>query len=615
MTILCLSSIDWDFIWQGHQEIMSRLGRQGHTVLFVENTGVRSPRLKDCGRIWSRLRNRWKGVAGFREVAPGVTAYAPLALPFPYFGPAIRFNAWIISRAIRRWLAAVGGDAPVAWTFLPTRLARAILREISPRVTVYYCIDNFLASSDEARRVEASEKALFREADLVFVTSRELQAKAQQSRPHAELFPFAVNFEAFEERRSRPAPEPADLAAIPRPRIGYLGGLHQWVDFSLLAETARALPEMQFVLIGPEQADLSPLRGIPNLHRLGAKAHALLPAYLGGLDVATIPYRLTDYTRNVYPTKLNEYFAMGLPIVATPLPEVEAYNREFGDLVEIGRDSGEFVKKIRLCLQTAGNRQGERIAAARANGWSARVEAMQELISQKISQSAPAPRSWQDSARRLARTGWKPLVTAGLLAAAGWFLVAHTPFVWWMAEPLRMASASDSADAILVLAGGVGESGEAGQGYEERVAQAIRLYHEGRAGRIVFSSGITRSFRETEVMQLLAASRGVPPDAMVQEKRGGGIRRSMITLGNLARQEGWRSVMIVTSPYNMKRALKTWEAINPSIRAFPAPPSQSDFYGYREGAPAWNRGASFPQARAVLDEWLKMVYYRLKGWI
>ena len=131
MTILCLSTIDWDFIWQGHQEIMSRLGKQGHTVLFVENTGVRSPRLKDCGRIWSRLRNRWKGVAGFREVAPGVTAYAPLALPFPYFGPAIRFNAWMISRAVRRWLAAVGGESPVAWTFLPTRLARYIPRWIA----------------------------------------------------------------------------------------------------------------------------------------------------------------------------------------------------------------------------------------------------------------------------------------------------------------------------------------------------------------------------------------------------------------------------------------------------------------------------------------------------
>jgi hypothetical protein len=42
-TILCLSSIDWDFNWQGHQEIMSRLADHGNRVLFVENTGVRVP--------------------------------------------------------------------------------------------------------------------------------------------------------------------------------------------------------------------------------------------------------------------------------------------------------------------------------------------------------------------------------------------------------------------------------------------------------------------------------------------------------------------------------------------------------------------------------------------
>lgn len=615
MTVLCLSSIDWDFIWQGHQEIMTRLGRQGHTVLFVENTGVRSPRLQDCGRIWSRLCNRWRGVAGFREVAPGVTAYAPLALPFPYFGPAIRFNAWMISRAVRRWLAAVGGDAPVAWTFLPTQLARAVLQEIEPKLTIYYCIDNFLASSEEARKVAESEEALFREADLVFVTSHELQSRAQRFRERAELFPFAVNFEAFEKFRKQPMAEPADLAKIPRPRIGYLGGLHQWVDFPLLAGVARALPEMQFVLIGPEQADLSSLHGIPNLHLLGAKPHALLPAYLGGLDVATIPYRLTDYTRNVYPTKLNEYFAMGLPIVATPLPEVEAYNREFRDLVAIAHDTGEFVEKIRLCLQKGQDFLEERIEAARANSWATRVEAMQRLISEKLSRAVPAPRSWQESARRLTRKGWKPLTVASLLLVAGWFLIAHTPITWWCAEPLRIPASPVRADAIVVLAGGVGESGEAGQGYEERVAHAIDLYREGRAPRMVFSSGITRTFRETEVMRLLAVSRGVPPEAILEEKKGGGIRRSVLFLGELAHAQGWNDILLVTSPYNMRRAKAAWEKANPDIPAYASPPEQSGFYFHQPPkAHGWT-GATWRQSRAILDEWLKIAYYRLQGWI
>ena len=53
--VLCISSIDWDFIWQGHQEIMSTLAAQGHRVLFLENTGVRSPKFRDLPRLRQRL--------------------------------------------------------------------------------------------------------------------------------------------------------------------------------------------------------------------------------------------------------------------------------------------------------------------------------------------------------------------------------------------------------------------------------------------------------------------------------------------------------------------------------------------------------------------------------
>ncbi|KKR79563.1 MAG: Glycosyltransferase, partial [Candidatus Nomurabacteria bacterium GW2011_GWA2_40_9] len=52
--IICFSSIDWDFIWQGHQQIMQTFANQGHRVLFIENTGVRSPGIKDISRIKKR---------------------------------------------------------------------------------------------------------------------------------------------------------------------------------------------------------------------------------------------------------------------------------------------------------------------------------------------------------------------------------------------------------------------------------------------------------------------------------------------------------------------------------------------------------------------------------
>src|SRR5947207_15672346 len=65
--IVCLSSIDWQFIWQGHQEIMSALAANGNRVLFVENTGVRSPSIRDLPRVRKRLLNWWRGTKGFRQ--------------------------------------------------------------------------------------------------------------------------------------------------------------------------------------------------------------------------------------------------------------------------------------------------------------------------------------------------------------------------------------------------------------------------------------------------------------------------------------------------------------------------------------------------------------------
>ena len=82
--IICISSIDWDFIWQGHQEIMSTLAAQGHRVLFVENTGVRTPGLRDLPRIKHRLMTWWSGTKGFRQVRERLFVYSPILLPFPF---------------------------------------------------------------------------------------------------------------------------------------------------------------------------------------------------------------------------------------------------------------------------------------------------------------------------------------------------------------------------------------------------------------------------------------------------------------------------------------------------------------------------------------------------
>src|SRR6267143_2774733 len=111
--ILCISSIDWDFIWQGHQEIMSTLAARGNRVLFLENTGVRPPRLSDIPRLRNRVRNWWRGTKGFREERQNLFVFSPMVLPFPYSRVAQLINGRVLRQALRRWMRATGFHSPI----------------------------------------------------------------------------------------------------------------------------------------------------------------------------------------------------------------------------------------------------------------------------------------------------------------------------------------------------------------------------------------------------------------------------------------------------------------------------------------------------------------------
>ncbi|HMB81074.1 MAG TPA: hypothetical protein VKI43_13445, partial [Vicinamibacterales bacterium] len=187
--IVCISSVDWEFHWQIHHEIMSTLAANGNRVLYIENTGVRAPGVSDMSRVRQRVRNWWRSTKGFRLERENLFVYSPLFLPFPYS----RFGRWLnrtlLFRPLRRWMSVTGFRRPIAWTFLPTPTARDLIQELDPGLTIYYCADDFSASSHAARRVTKSEEALMAEADLVFVTSQKLFERAQRQTPRVHLFP------------------------------------------------------------------------------------------------------------------------------------------------------------------------------------------------------------------------------------------------------------------------------------------------------------------------------------------------------------------------------------------------------------------------------------------
>ena len=609
--VICIASIDWhDRLWQGHQEIMATLAAQGHRVLFIENTGVRAPTWRDLPRLRRRFLNWWRSTRGFRKEYENLFLYAPCLLPFPYARPARWINRWWILRDVRQWMNAMGFDRPVVWTFLPTPLAGEIIRALNPKLAIYYCIDNLAVSSPAAHRIGESEQDMFRLADTVFTTSLALFDHASAAAKDVHLFPFGVNFERFEVWRERGAQAlPDDVAAIPGPRMGYVGGLHRWVDQELLCRIADMHPDWSLVLVGPIQTDVSRLASRNNIHLLDGKPHEALPSYMASFDVAMIPYAVTSYTQCVYPTKMNEYFAMGTPVVSTPLREVLALNERHGQAVLVGGDAVEFASRLAEALREEPEGVEHRITLARQNNWPHRIDQMMRLIEQRIAdRTRERTLRWQQLfAGWLGRVQVRVL-QCGIAALVIYLLFCQTPLMWCLAEPLKLDAAPRSADAIVVFAGGVGESGQAGQGYEERVERAVELYQAGYASRLVFSSGYTRVFREPEVMRALAVSLGVPADAITLEETASNTYQNVQSVADILRRQGARSMLVVSSPYHMRRIALVVHRHAQDLEMIPAPVESPAFYAH-----TW--GASLRQVRGLLHEYLGIFSYRLKGWL
>jgi len=395
--VILLSSIDWDFPWQGHQEVATRLARAGNRVLYVETVGVRSPRRGDGRRVASRLAGWLRGLGhgGVREVRPNLYVRSPLVLP--PFGSRRRraVNRRLLSLQIGGTARRLGMRDPILWTFLPTDTAvEAIeLLRAPGSVVVYSCLADFGELASHRERLREAERELLRRCDLVFAQGSTLAAHCARCSSRVHRVDCAVALDNFPTgdggvpqagagvRASRANGGAPGLASLPRPIIGYVGGLHRHLELGLAVEMARARPEWSWVYVGPAQVPVEELAAIPNVSLVGDVPHSGLASYIESFDACVVPYRLDDSTETVFPTKILEYLAMGKPVVTTALPELDDFNRQHGVLITAEARSADFLEGIEDALGGGGEElRAARLRAAATRDWTAQLERMSALI-------------------------------------------------------------------------------------------------------------------------------------------------------------------------------------------------------------------------------------------
>lgn len=358
--LICYSHLRWDFVFQRPHHLMTRAVRD-RRVWFVEEP------------LWEEGRPRLRRA----RTPEGVEVCTPV-LP-PHLDAQAR--EWAVAGLLAELAMVEGIHRAVAWVYTP--LMFPLVDAADPSVVVYDCMDELSALRDAPGQVPFLERALFSRADLVFAGGHGLYEAKRGYHPRVHLFPSSVDAEHFRRARA-PQPEPPELVGLPRPRLGWVGVIDERMDVALLAEVARRRPGWSWVLVGPVvRVDPDTVPRAPNLHRLGSRGYADLPAWLAHIDVAIMPFAIHEATRFHSPTNALEYLCAGLPVVSTPVRDVV---RTYGarDLVRIAEDPDAFLSACEAALaeRASGDlaRRARADAFLRTTSWDATWAEMDALL-------------------------------------------------------------------------------------------------------------------------------------------------------------------------------------------------------------------------------------------
>lgn len=368
--IICIGGEDWWYHNRGHFDfqIMRRLAERW-PVLFVNSLGVRMPSLKHNKLFVERIGRKLKSLArGVVNVENRFWVFSPVMVPGER---GQRLSNWALAPQIRMAAARAGIRKPLLWVHCPA--GAALVGEIDAAAVVMQRTDRFEAFPEADPSVVARQIAhLKQRADLVVYAAPHLMATEAQEVRRQVLVTHGVDFERFVEAESDAAlgvATPADIAHLPRPRVGFIGGIDAHTfDPPMFVELARRMPDVSFVMVG----GCSLAEGwcpLANVTFVGRKSYDQVANYMAAVDCLIMPWNESDWIKACNPIKLKEYLAVGKPVVTTDFAALDGWR----DLVTVARGAAAFEGAIRSALAAPGDAMARRQRVA-AEGWDAKAE-------------------------------------------------------------------------------------------------------------------------------------------------------------------------------------------------------------------------------------------------
>jgi len=395
--LVSFSAVTWNFPLVGRTRMLT----EAWHALGVPTTFVQVPFLRTT---LEKLFPWGRAPEPIRVVRPWPTYPRRL---WPHLS-ATRLRAGMAARAraLRRqldplvdWRSAAAVIVSPAWTpWLDALPFGAVL---------YDCIDDLAVHVPRpalAPLYQTWETELIARASGAVVTAECLAANLRRRRPELPIAIIrnGVDAERF-TRLAAATPRPTDLPTGRR-LVGFVGALYEWLDWELMVRVAAALPELDFVFVGPHhgRGRVRDLARLPNVRLLGRRPYAQVPAYVNAFDVCWVPFQPGNVAAAANPVKLYEYLALGKPVVSTPVADLET----FGSLIQVAHGVEEMVSLLRaLVLQPPAN-AAARVAFARANSWHSRARTLADFAAcllprqERLTEpGTPVPGPWAPPSR------------------------------------------------------------------------------------------------------------------------------------------------------------------------------------------------------------------------
>lgn len=386
--IIMLGATRWDFSLASSTFSIAQALAKTHRVLYIERPFTLKDAWDHKNEAWFQYRKKalYSGNLTYKklDIHNGNLISITPGLLYPInFLPAGKLYDWfslLNEKILNKNLEQIIKDFKVKKyiyinSFYPYYLHKISPSNLQPMISMYRSVDDISQEKYIAKHGIKGEEKAVKYFDLITASASQLCNKLSVHGKNVKLVPNAVDYDVF-QAASVKLPQPDELKTIERKKVIFTGNLNELrTDFNLLVKCLNAYPKVVFIMVGPydiQAIKKYKLSTYDNLVFTGEKPSNLLPSFLSNCDVGIIPFLKNKLTKSIYPLKINEYLAAGLPVVST---EFSAEVKSFSDCSYVANNHDDFLAQLDTALnENSEIKKQERIARAKENTWENRIE-------------------------------------------------------------------------------------------------------------------------------------------------------------------------------------------------------------------------------------------------